>query len=437
MRGGFFLAVAGVLSAQSLPDPTQVLAQARDKIVDSRPRLPNYTCVQTVDRSYFRRAIRSKPFSSCSQMHAEEDTHAYQLDLYLTDRLRLDVKVSAGLEIGSWAGASQFDAKSIFDLVGRGPFGTGALGTFLSDIFDKSGASFAYNGEVLADSGKLYQYSYQMPLAASHYLVHAGRNWRAIAYDGEVGIDPLSLDLRHLVVHGNQLPIETEACEVATNADYARIHIGTGDFLLPQRSRLHIVTVSTNENDVVTTYSGCREYQSESTIYYGDDPATGAATKKAGAGARVSLPEGLPISLELEAPIDTDAAAAGDVVMQKVRKPVRARGSKEVLIPAGAMVRGRIVKMQHWMMPPNRFDIAIRLETWEVGGVSTPLYAEPDRHELASDAGVPKRGAPISLPPAGQLSRIRTYTLFTDEKRYVVPRGFESKWLTISAPPEP
>jgi len=437
MRGGFFLAVAGVLSAQAQPDPTQVLGQARDKIVESRPRLPNYTCVQTVDRSYFRRAIQPNPFPSCSQMHAEEDTHAYQLDLYLTDRLRLDVKVSAGVEIGSWAGATQFDAKSIFDLVGRGPFGTGALGTFLTDIFDNSGTSFAYNGEVLSGSGKLYQYSYQVPLAASHYVVHAGRDWRAIAYEGEAGIDPHSLDLRHLVVRSYHLPIETEACEVATNADYARIHIGTGDFLLPQRSRLHIVTISTNENDVVTTYSGCREYQSESTIHFGDDPATGAATKKAGAAARVGLPEGLPISLGLEAPIDTDVAAAGDVIMQKVRKPVRAKGSKEVLIPAGATVRGRIVKMQHWMMPPNRFDIAIRLETWEVGGISTPLYAEPDRSESAPDVGVPKRGVPINLPPAVQLPRIRTYEFFTDAKRYVVPRGFESKWITMSAPPEP
>jgi len=369
-------------------------------------------------------------------MHAEEDTPAHQIDLYLTDRLRLDVKVSAGAEIGSWAGASQFDAKSIFDLVATGPFGTGALGTFLSDIFDNGGTSFVYSGEVLSDAGELYQYSYQVPLSASHYQVHTGRDWQEIAYEGEVGIDPHSLDLRHLVVRSNHLPVEAAACEVVTNADYARIHIGTGDFLLPQRSRLHIVTVSTDEDDIVMTYSGCREYQSESTIHFGDDPATAATTKKA-AGAPASLPAGLQISLASVAPIDTDVAAAGDMVMQKVRTPVRAKGSKEVLIPAGATVRGRIVKMQHWMMPPNRFDIAIRLETWEAEGVSAPLYAEPDRSELAAKAGTRKRGAPINLPPAGQLPTIRTYVFVTDTKRHVIPRGFESKWITVSAPKEP
>jgi hypothetical protein len=437
MRGGFFFAVAGVLSAQALPDPTDVLARARDKIVESHPRLPNYTCVQTVDRGYFRRAVQPSPFPPCSQMHAEEDAaHAFQIDPYLTDRLRLDVKVSAGVEIGSWAGASQFDAKSIFDLVGRGPFGTGTLGSFLSDIFDNGGTSFAYNGEVLSDSGKLYQYSYQVPLGASHYLVKAGRNWTAIAYEGEVSIDPHSLDLSHLVVRSYHLPVETEACEVVTRADYARVHIGAGDFLLPQRSRLHIVTVSTNEDDVVTTYSGCREYQSESTIRFEGDPAITAGNKTEAAHA-ARLPAGLPISLELIAPIDTDVAAAGDVVTEKVRKPVRVKGSKEVLIPAGAMVRGRILKMQHWMMPPNRFDIAIRLEAWEAGGVSAPLYAQPDRSETAPEAGMRKRGVPINLPPAGQLPTIRTYVFFTDAKRHVMPRGFESKWLTVNAPKEP
>ena len=219
MRGGFLFVVAGVLSAQAPPDPTEVLAQARDKIVESRPRLPNYTCVQTVDRSYFQRAVQPNPPPTCSQMHTEEDTPEHQMDLYLTDRLRLDVKVSAGAEIGSWAGASRFDAKSIFDLVTTGPFGTGALGTFLSDIFDNAGTSFAYNGEVLSDTGKLCQYSYQVPLGASHYQVHTGRDWRAIGYEGEVGIDPNSLDLRHLVVRSNHLPLEAAACAVTMSAD--------------------------------------------------------------------------------------------------------------------------------------------------------------------------------------------------------------------------
>lgn len=437
MRGGLFVLIAGALSAQALPDPTQVLARARDQIVARRLHLPNYTCTQTVNRSYLRRAKQPVPFPSCAQLRAERDSRNYPVALYLTDRLRLDVKVSGGVEIGSWAGASQFDEKSIFDLVGRGPFGTGTLGPFLSDIFDNTGTSFAYSGAVLADAGELYQYGYQVPLSASHYLVHTGRDWQAAAYEGQVGIDPTSFDLRHLVVRASDLPIEAEACEVTTSVDYATVHMSKGDFLLPQQSRLHIVTTSTNEDDVTSTYTGCREYQSESTIYFGDDPTAAEAGKKAAAVVPAELPPGLPISLALAEPIDTDVAAAGDVVLETVHKPVRVKGSKEVLIPAGAKVRGRIVKMQHWMMPPARFDIAIRLETWEAGGVSAPLYAEPDRSGPAPNSGVPRRGVPIYLPPAAQSARVQTFTVFTDQKRSVLPRGFESKWITMTAPTEP
>ena len=156
MRAGILFALAGALYAQAQPDPTQVLAHARDLVAARRASLPNYICTQTVNRSYFRRAAPPVPAPSCAQMHVDREAHPYQLDLYLTDRLRLDVKVSGGQEIGSWAGANQFDSKSIFDVVGGGPFGTGALGMFLSDIFTGGGARFAYNGEMLASGGALY-----------------------------------------------------------------------------------------------------------------------------------------------------------------------------------------------------------------------------------------------------------------------------------------
>lgn len=432
MRGGVLVALSGVLCAQAPPDPTEVLTQARDRIVQSQPRLPNYTCVQTVDRSYFRKDKQPHPLSSCGQMRSEKNAHNGHPALVLTDRLRLDVKISAGEEIGSWAGASQFDVKSIFDLVATGPFATGALGGFVFDILASGGVQFV--NESTSNGTTLYRYRFQVPLASSHHLVKVGQSWQAVAYEGEIGIDPHTFDLRHVLLRSSELPPETETCEMTNTVEYAMVRLSSGDFLLPQQSRFHVVMANTQESDVTTTYTGCREYQSESTIHFEEGAPAETVGENAGTAVPVKLPRGLPIALELEKPIDTDLAAAGDVVIEKVCKTVRAKGSKEVLIPAGATVLGRIVKMQHWLSPPARFDIAILLEKWDAGGVWTPLLAEPDRRSVGADLSVRRRGLPAALPPTSPPTRVNTFLFPTNQNRFVVPRGFESKWITTDVP---
>ena len=414
MRSVVLLALAVALCAEAPPDSTQVLTHARDSLAARGSRLPNYTCVQTVDRSYLRRAIQPQPVPSCGQMHEQRESGAYVPQIYLTDRLRLDVKVSAGQEIGSWAGASQFESQSIFELVDTGPFGTGLLGTLLNDIFTTGGARFEYQGEKSAGGMTVYEYRFEVPLKASHYQVQVGRAWRAIAYEGEVQIDPRSGDLRHLLVRTNEMPPEGGACETATNVDYARVRIGAGDFLLPQQSKLHILMTDTYESDTRTGYAGCREYHSEAPIHF-DDAAPAADGRKAEVAAPRTLPAGLPLVLALTAPIDTETAAAGDVVLEKVRKAVRAPGSKDVLIPAGATVQGRIIRMRHWLDSPERFEIAMRLETWETGGSALPLSAKPVHSE------------------PGQPAALGTFVFTTQRDRYVVPRGYETKWVTVGA----
>jgi hypothetical protein len=40
--------------AQKPSDPAELLAKARDLVIARAKRLPNYVCVQTVDRQYFK-----------------------------------------------------------------------------------------------------------------------------------------------------------------------------------------------------------------------------------------------------------------------------------------------------------------------------------------------------------------------------------------------
>jgi hypothetical protein len=237
-----------------------------------------------------------------------------------------------------------------------------------------------------------------------------------------VRIDPQSFDLRYLLVRVSELPPESETCEALTSVDYDRIRMGAGNVLLPTQSRLHLVMNDTYESDITTTYAGCREYHSEATIHFGDEPAAATTGQKADAAAPATLPAGLPISLVLAAPIDTETAAAGDVVVETVRKAVHVHRSGEVLVPEGATVRGRIIRMRHWLDSPRRFEIAIRIETWEAGGLSMPIHAKPAKENERA--------------PAGQPPSVATFVFAASGHRYVAS-GLESKWVTVAAPSKP
>src|SRR5450755_224582 len=173
MQAFLFIGLASSLLAQPPVDFTGILAEARKKAMNRMARIPNYTCVQTVNRQYLKRKQQPDPLRlpNCDQLSGEKHRGAYKLELEGTDRPRLDVKVSNGVEIGSWAGANQFDQRNIMDLVG-GPFGTGPLGGF-SDIFSNDSVSFRY----IESANGHHEYAFQVPENTSHYFTRAGNDW--------------------------------------------------------------------------------------------------------------------------------------------------------------------------------------------------------------------------------------------------------------------
>jgi hypothetical protein len=168
--------------------------------------LPDYTCVQTVNRSYFARAHLEYPTPSCDLIAAEKKRRAYRLILQATDRLRLNIKVSGDEEIASWAGEKHFDSRNVHDLIGGGPYGTGSLGTMINDILVNGRTSLRYTGERTVDGLTLFTYSFFVPASASHYYMLTGSNTYTTAYDGTLSIEPHSFDLKRLVVRTSELP---------------------------------------------------------------------------------------------------------------------------------------------------------------------------------------------------------------------------------------
>ena len=371
-------------------------------------------------------------------MSAAARKKPYSLKVDATDRLRLDVKVSGGEEIGSWAGANRFDSRSIVDLVG-GPFGSGQFGPLVLDVFVNIGTAFQYAGQDLQDNSPSFHYTFQVPVAASHLMIRdaGGGSWIATSYDGDLWIDPDSFDLRRFSVRTSELSQEIEACEARMVADYARVRFDSGDFLIPRQSTLHFIMRDTEATEVTSRYSSCREYLGQSTLSFIDARVRNADASKI-TPPQKPLPAGLRLALAFTSAIDTQTATAGDVIMAKVLKAVRDNRSKETLIPAGATVQGRIIVMKRWLAAPA-FHIAILLEALEVDGASSPIYVKLDRTDelrntQRSNSGLPQRGTTIILPPIGQSTSVGSFVFRTGKSRYVVPANYESNWVTISPP---
>ena len=412
MRFALLLVAAAMAHAQTARDPDAVLQQARARLQAAAQNLEKYVCIETLDRSYYERAVSSDPRR-----------------LEFTDRVRLEVTVSHGRELHAWPGATRFDSRDVDELIRDGPVSTGAFGAYLASVFDRAGVETHYNGERSADGKTVFEYGYHVPLAASRFEIKVAAEWRPTAYEGEFQLDPQSLDLQRLTVRAVQLPSDAAFVAAGATLDYQRVRIGDSDVLLPRRSLLEIAIKSGRETRNAIAFSNCREYQAESEVVFDVTPETGSATAPRAGRGRVALSIGLPVTLALDAPIDTATAAAGDPVAATVLKPVRRAGSDEELIPAGAIVRGRIRRVEHHLLPAPYFLVAWSFNRVEVHGALSPFVArsEPDA-ELARELG-----ANLAMRDTGiWFWGVGAFLFPTGKSHTVIPAGFESKWFTLA-----
>jgi hypothetical protein len=122
-------------------------------------------------------------------------------------------------------------------------------------------------------------------------------------------------------------------------------------------------------------------------------------------------------------------------VSAKVAIAVLVPGTKEILVPAGALARGRIIQMRH-EYSTSQFLISILFDTLEIQGAVSPLSIKVDRElrpESRSPRGFKNRGTEFSLPPPASTEPGGTFGVPSRTGRAVLPAGFQSKWIT-SAP---
>ena len=415
------LAFSLVTGAQAGQDSADLLRLAQSKILDSLKRLPRYMCTQTIDRTIYASDSRITG-SACTDGVVPSKTRPVT-----SDRLRLDVAKS-DVEMYSWVGESQFNDRDIADIVRDGAISNGSFVGFLTQIFSTDAADFTYNGEVTRDGHALSEFGYKVARETSHYTFNNRGRKMTIGYEGSFLVDPATADLVQLVVNSTSLPDQTSTCSLSTTLDYKRVNLQGIDFLLPSATLLRILNSDGSSSVNRTAFSGCHEFHGESTLSF-DEPSQTPSGRAPTATAPPEIPPQLSFRIALAQKIETASAATGDVIKCKLVTPIR-NGSK-VVIPSGAAVGARIVRIRHFYGSVPYVALDLKLETVTAGGVPVPLIARPD---LSPHFEPGKPGELHGRVVLGTLSSIENHAapfIFrTDREQYVIDSGLESSWIT-------
>jgi hypothetical protein len=411
--------------AHAADDPLAALDRATNIVLATTRKIPNYTCVETVERNYYN-PLASNLRRACSVI-LEQRLHPtldLTLRLHSTDRLRFDVAMLQRGEIFSWVGASRFEDEDhgISGLVRSGPIGTGAFASFLSLVFDQDVRKFVYKGTVEEDGRKLLEFAFDVPAADSHYRVQVRDSWIHTPYSGTFLVDPAADTVVRLTAHTAEMPPASGSCMTTTTLNFAMVRIGKAEFLLTKNARQRFVAPDGRETENTTTFADCREYLGESTVTYETvEPAAARAREKAVAKKPRAFSPGLRFRLVLDRAIDSSTAAAGDSFEARLLSPLRDSRQK-LTAPAMALVRGRILRMQAFHTNPAEVVMVLRPETVQVGDA---VIALPSMRDFSANRG--KRVA-IELPEPGE-DHAGVFHFAGD--RVVIPAFFRSDWRTV------
>jgi hypothetical protein len=345
-RIALILWVVAVLRGQSAPDPNAVLARFREGMLSNLVNQPDYTCMETVERT------RQTPGGA----------------VQMQDTLRLEVALVNGREMFSWPGDKQFEDRDIRDLVPTGMFGNGNYGIYARILFGGGGPPFLYRDTVKFDGTATLRYEYRVPRSESGFTLRNSEASGVVGFHGSIYLDPKTADLRRLEVIAEEIPAELQLKAAEDRIDYIRSKIGDGEFLLPKESSLLMASHDNTSRNRVR-FSGCRKFSGESSIIFEEEEFNEAAKVSA---MEVSLPPGLTLSLELEN-LPLEEAAGGDPITAKVNPGIKR--DKETLVPKGAIAKGRIMRKEIY---PGGLLVALRFTDLEWTGAHATLKLQFD-----------------------------------------------------------
>jgi hypothetical protein len=314
--------VAAICAAQVSPPPNESrLAEVRDKMGEEIRGLPDYVCLETIERLRASR-VSAKP--------------------NLIDKVELEVAHEGKKELYSWPGRNMFADSDLAKAMPDGLIGTGAYASQMIGVLFGVLTEFHFAGRENLVQRATLRWDFTQPKVESNWTVGAGERSARVGSAGSIWVDAETLLLVRLQAHATQFPARFPLKSAARTIDYARMRIGNRDVLLPGAAEDLVEEARGALNINRTRFGRCREYSATSTLTFEEHPEL--PVTPAPNTSLAALPSNVLVRLALDGRIRSTDAVIGAPVDAHLLSDVRHAGT--VLAPKGTPVRGvlRMVK---------------------------------------------------------------------------------------------
>ena len=411
---GFALSLGG---QSELPEPGAQLAQIKRTIGANLVSLPNYTCLETIERTQHKAARR--PFQHIDTLH-------------------LEVAVVNNRELYSWPGANAFEDRDVGNMVGVGLISTGSFASTVSNVFVNNVSEIKWHGVEEIRDHRALRWDYTIPYDLSRWTMRIEERGGRVSESGSFWADAETLELLRLETVANEIPADLPVTNVKNTLDYARMRVGSRDLLLPQTAEVLLTRSNGAESRNRIEFSQCREFGAETRLTF-DEHAT---VNSPASLNEFQMPAGLQFSIRMAHALDSKTAAVGDRLTAAIDRPVAYQGG--ILVPKGAVLKGRIRRLERQAAPRPHCLIGLEFTDIEFGGRHARFIAEMSGIQPIAGLSLVLRTAKADTRGAGMAGGVTgprveiekpvhipgVASFFMEGLAFRLPEGMQITWRT-------
>ena len=386
-------------------DPTPTLslfARARTNMVQNLKTQPNYVCLETIERSQKSSAKKRST---------------------LLDVLRFEVAFVGSGELYAWPGSNRFDEKTLWEMVPPGgTIGTGSFAAHAYNLFVAGGPRFLPGVWTEIEGKQMAKYPFDVAEMVSAYRIRSNSDaWVAVPYRGFVLVDPAINQVVRMDIVADEIPIQLELAEAHTIIDFGNVKIGDNEYRLPTGAVDVLTRFTGLEQRNDSRFTGCRSYQTQSKLSFGDPPPDEAPVKAA--SKEVLLPPNADFYIDLVTRVDSATSQTGDLVEARLATPIKR--NHEIVFDKKSVVEGRIVRLQRHT---DWAEAEIQFTTIADGEKSAPFTAVPlSENQPLSVSSAGPAGKPIFKPVP---NRKGAGSILVRGDQLILLKGMRSGWTT-------